>query len=145
MFSGKRLAEIGFGGEKPPHPKGKAPESFRKQLLDYFEGRLREFRQDIQFFQGTDFERRVWLSLKDIHYGETRTYKWLAEKAGSPKGSRAVGQALSKNPLPIIIPCHRVIESDGSLGDTRGEPISREGCSIWNITISSGRNKGEEI
>jgi len=120
VFSGKGLAEIGFEGEKPPCPKGKAPEPFRKQLRDYFEGKLKEFHQPLIFLEGTDFERKVWQALREIPFGETRTYKWLAERVGSPKGSRAVGQALSKNPLPIIIPCHRVIESDGSLGGYSG-------------------------
>lgn len=66
--------------------------------------------------EGTEFEQRVWSALSGIPFGETRTYKWIAEKIGNPGAVRAVGRALSKNPLPIIIPCHRVIESDGSLG-----------------------------
>ena len=121
LFSGKALAEIRFEGEeKPQYPRGKAPEPFRRQLRDYFDGALKEFQQPLLFLSGTDFERKVWLSLKEVPYGETRTYKWLAEKVGSPKGSRAVGQALSRNPLPIVLPCHRVIESDGSLGGYSG-------------------------
>ena len=120
MFSGKGLTEIGFEGERPTYPRGKAPEPFRNQLKDYFSGRLQDFHQDIVFLHGTDFEKKVWLSLREIPYGETRTYKWLAEKVGSPKGSRAVGQALSRNPVPIVLPCHRVIESDGSIGGYSG-------------------------
>ena len=121
VFSGKALTEIRFEGEeKPPCPRGKAPEAFRKQLRDYFNGTLKEFRQVVLFLSGTDFEKKVWLSLKEVPYGETRTYKWLAERVGSPKGSRAVGQALSRNPIPIVFPCHRVIESDGSLGGYSG-------------------------
>ena len=120
VFSGKGLAEIGFEGERPTYPRGRAPESFRNQLSDYFDGALREFHQPMLFLSGTDFEKKVWLSLMEVPYGETRTYKWLAEKVGSPKGSRAVGQALSRNPIPIVLPCHRVIESDGSLGGYSG-------------------------
>lgn len=120
VFSGKGLAEIGFEGERPAYPRGRAPESFKKQLSDYFSGALKEFHQPVLFLSGTDFEKKVWLTLKEIAYGETRTYKWLAEKVGSPKGSRAVGQALSRNPVPIVLPCHRVIESDGSLGGYSG-------------------------
>jgi O-6-methylguanine DNA methyltransferase len=65
---------------------------------------------------GTEFERKVWAALNEIPFGETRTYKWIAEKIGNPAAVRAVGRALSKNPIPIVIPCHRVIESDGSIG-----------------------------
>jgi methylated-DNA-[protein]-cysteine S-methyltransferase len=121
VFSGKTLTEMRFEGEERPFcPRGKAPEQFRKQLRDYFSGALKEFHQPVQFLSGTDFEKKVWLALREIPYGETRTYKWLAEKVGSPKASRAVGQALSRNPIPIVIPCHRVIESDGSLGGYSG-------------------------
>jgi len=116
VFYKGALAGISFEGEKPHYPRGMAPESFKKQLNDYFDGRLREFNQNIVFLQGTDFEKRVWLSLKEIPYGETRTYKWLAGRIGKPNAFRAVGQALSKNPLPIVLPCHRIIESGGSIG-----------------------------
>ncbi len=116
VFSDKRLAAVMFGSEKPSVPRGRMPESFRRQLADYFSGQLREFHQDIIFLKGSDFERTVWLSLRAIPYGETRTYKWLAEKIGNPKAVRAVGRALSRNPVPIVLPCHRIIESDGSIG-----------------------------
>ncbi len=126
VFSGKGLAEVRFGGEKPLCAKGKAPESFRKQLRDYFEGRLKEFHQPLIFLQGTDFEKKVWQTLLEIPFGETRTYKWVAERIGNPKAVRAVGQALGSNPIPIVLPCHRVIGSDGSLvGFTSGIDIKR--------------------
>lgn len=120
IFSGEKLTEIGFGQERIPYPKGRAPESLKKQLKGYFEGRTRVFDQDIVFHSGTEFEQKVWLALKEIPYGETRTYKWLAERVGHPKAVRAVGRALSKNPIPIVLPCHRIIESDGSLGGYSG-------------------------
>ncbi|HWR57608.1 MAG TPA: methylated-DNA--[protein]-cysteine S-methyltransferase [Thermodesulfovibrionales bacterium] len=116
VFSGGRLAEIRFGSEKPPFPRGRTPESFSKQLVDYFSGKLRDFHQNTVFFEGTDFEQKVWLTLREIPYGETRTYKWLAERIENPKAVRAVGRALSRNPIPIVLPCHRIIESDGSIG-----------------------------
>lgn len=96
--------------------KGRIPGNFRQQLINYFEGKLREFDQEIILLKGTDFEKSVWLTLREIPYGETRTYKWLAERVGKPGAVRAVGRALSKNPIPIVLPCHRVIESDGSIG-----------------------------
>lgn len=64
----------------------------------------------------TEFERRVLKAVLKIPLGQTRTYKWVAQKAGYPKAARAAGQALNKNPYPIIIPCHRVVASGGKLG-----------------------------
>lgn len=64
----------------------------------------------------TPFQKKVLEVVKTIPYGETRSYKWVAERIGNPKAVRAVGQALKKNPYPGIIPCHRVIRSDGKLG-----------------------------
>jgi len=114
LFSGAALAGISF--ERPRVKAGKAPDSFLRELEEYFAGRLREFSQKIAFLEGTEFEKEVWLALREVPYGETRTYKWLAERVGRPRGPRAVGQALSKNPIPIVLPCHRIIESDGDIG-----------------------------
>lgn len=87
----------------------------KRQLQEYFYGTRKKF--DIKFdtSQGTDFQRRVWQALRDIPYGETKTYGEIAKIVGSPKGARAVGMACNKNPLLIITPCHRVIGSTGSL------------------------------
>jgi methylated-DNA-[protein]-cysteine S-methyltransferase len=91
------------------------PDHIKREFDEYFEGTRKDF--EIPFtLSGTDFEKKVWLMLRKIPYGETRTYKWLAGMVGALSGSRAVGQALSRNPLPIILPCHRVIQSDGKLG-----------------------------
>lgn len=114
-FTGRGLSGISF--KKPPSARfGKVPGAFKRELGDYFAGRLRDFTQEVVFGSGTEFERSVWLALRDIPYGETRPYKWVAGRVGLPKGSRAVGQALSKNPVPIVLPCHRVVESDGAIG-----------------------------
>lgn len=88
----------------------------KRELTEYFEKGRRDFSCKTSFVEGSDFERRVWSTLKEVPYGETRTYKWLAGRIGHPQSFRAVGNALGKNPLPIIFPCHRIIESDGSLG-----------------------------
>jgi len=117
VFTGKFLCGISF--HKPrniPLKNGAAPGKFVNELSSYFAGSAVRFTQQIRFLAGTDFERQVWDALKTIPYGETRTYKWAAEKVGRPAAVRAVGQALSKNPVPVVIPCHRIIESDGSLG-----------------------------
>jgi methylated-DNA-[protein]-cysteine S-methyltransferase len=114
LIRGKSLTGISF--TKPRMKTGVAPEVIRRELTDYFRGSLREFTFGILLREGTEFEKKVWRALRDVPYGETRSYKWLAERVGQPGGSRAVGQALGKNPLPIVLPCHRIIESGGKLG-----------------------------
>lgn len=89
---------------------------FFEELDAYFKGHLKVFKQKIRFSYGTDFQRQIWLSLKEIPYGEVRTYRWLAERIERPLSYRAVGQALKKNPLPIILPCHRIICSNSEIG-----------------------------
>ena len=116
VFTGKMLRDIEFKKPNEMLRKGNAPSPIKKELKEYFENGREDFTQEIALTRGTEFEKKVWLSLTEIPYGETRTYKWLAEKIGKPNAFRAVGQALSRNPVPILLPCHRVIESDGSLG-----------------------------
>lgn len=85
-----------------------------RQLSEYFSGKRNTF--DLKLNpKGTDFMKKVWEELLNIPYGETRTYKEIAEKIGNPKGARAVGMANNKNPIPIIIPCHRVIGKNKKL------------------------------
>ena len=84
------------------------------QLEDYFAGRRRNFDLPLDP-EGTDFQKNVWKHLREIPYGETKTYGELAEMMGNKKASRAVGMANHYNPILIIVPCHRIIGSDGSL------------------------------
>ncbi len=91
-----------------------------KRLKAYFSGYKVLFPDDLDLSAVTQFQREVWQAGRLIPYGETRSYSWLAEKVGKPGAARAVGQALGKNRLPIIIPCHRVISSNGSLGGFSG-------------------------
>lgn len=84
------------------------------QLTAYFGGSLREFSLPLEI-TGTDFQLRVWRILRDIPYGETRSYRDLALALGNPTAVRAVGAANGANPLPIVIPCHRVIGANGKL------------------------------
>ena len=84
------------------------------QLKEYFEGQRTQFDLPLEP-AGTDFQKAVWQALVGIPYGETRTYKEIAAKIACPKGCRAVGMANNKNPIAIIIPCHRVIGSNGKL------------------------------
>jgi methylated-DNA-[protein]-cysteine S-methyltransferase len=98
-------------------------EHTRAQLEEYFAGTRRDFDLPLDP-RGTEFQRRVWFRLTKIAYGETTTYGSLASDLGNPKGSRAVGLANGSNPIPIVIPCHRVIGADGSLtGFGGGLPI----------------------
>jgi methylated-DNA-[protein]-cysteine S-methyltransferase len=90
------------------------------RIRDYLAGKAVSFSDKLDLSWASAFQRRVWEVERSIPYGETRTYAWIACKLSMPKAARAVGQALAKNPLPIIIPCHRVICSDGSLGGFGG-------------------------
>jgi methylated-DNA-[protein]-cysteine S-methyltransferase len=87
---------------------------FVEQLHSYFAGRLSDFEMPIAL-AGTDFQRRVWGALREIPYAETISYGELARWVGNPKASRAVGLANGRNPVAIVVPCHRVIGADGSL------------------------------
>lgn len=84
------------------------------QLTQYFEGRLKQFNLDLQP-KGTAFQKQVWQALLTIPYGTTVTYGEIAERIDNPKAFRAVGLANRSNPIPIIIPCHRVIGKNGKL------------------------------
>jgi len=92
---------------------GPLPEVAR-QLDEYFAGRRRAFDLPLRL-TGTEFQRRAWHSLMEIPYGETRSYGEQAKRIGNPNASRAVGLANGRNPIPIVVPCHRVIGADGSL------------------------------
>jgi methylated-DNA-[protein]-cysteine S-methyltransferase len=85
-----------------------------QQLQEYFSGSRREFDLPLNP-HGTEFQQRVWRELTKIPFGETRSYGQLAKRIGNPNGSRAVGLANGRNPIAIIVPCHRVIGADGSL------------------------------
>ena len=84
------------------------------QLQSYFDGNLKIFDLPLSP-QGTEFQKKVWLALQQVDYGRTVSYGQIAANIGNPKAARAVGTANGKNPLPIVVPCHRIIGSDGSL------------------------------
>lgn len=102
---------------------GQSPDFFRgltEHLKLYFEGHKITFSDKIDLSGATAFQREVWEATMLIPYGETRSYKWVAEQINKPGAVRAVGQALGRNPLPIVIPCHRVLTSRGELGGYSG-------------------------
>ncbi|MCL0082163.1 methylated-DNA--[protein]-cysteine S-methyltransferase [Dehalococcoidia bacterium] len=86
------------------------------RLQGYFKGEKVEFPDALDLRGSTPFQRNVWALTRAIPYGETRTYGWIAKEIGLPRAGRAVGQALARNRFPIVVPCHRVVASDGSMG-----------------------------
>lgn len=97
-----------------------------RELREYFAGERHEFSVPLDF-TGTEFQNKVWHALRSIPFGETRSYGELAAQIGAPKASRAVGAANGRNPIPIILPCHRVIGSSGSLtGFGGGLPMKKQ-------------------
>jgi len=86
----------------------------------YFAGQRVDFPDELDLSSATDFQRQVWRLTRLIPYGETRSYGWVAKRLGKNGAAQAVGQALARNPLPVIIPCHRVVAGDGGLGGYSG-------------------------
>lgn len=128
VSNGSALTEILFDA---PHGRGRrrgvevaneaaAPfPQARRELAEYFAGRRRDFQIPLAP-AGTPFQRRVWEALRRIPHGSTATYQEIARAVGSPRAARAVGAANACNPLAIVVPCHRVIRSDGALGGYAG-------------------------
>ena len=91
-----------------------------ERLRIYFSGHKATFPDELDLSRATAFQREVWEITRLIPYGETRSYTWVAEQISKPRAVRAVGQALGRNPLPSIVPCHRVVNHDGKLGGYNG-------------------------
>ena len=98
----------------------------RKQLDQYFKGKRREFDLELDWQLTRGFRRLVLDATDSIPFGETRSYRQVATSAGSPKAVRAAGSALAHNPLPIVVPCHRVLRSDGFVGNYLGGTAMKE-------------------
>jgi methylated-DNA-[protein]-cysteine S-methyltransferase len=105
---------LALSAESESTAAGQVVQRAAQQLSDYFAGTLREFDLPLDA-DGNGFHQRVWQELCEIPYGETWSYGQLAERIGRPGAARAVGMANSRNPLPIVVPCHRVIGANGSL------------------------------
>lgn len=111
------ITDVSFGKRNPVHAVCQETPVIKQavsELQEYFEGRRQEFTVPLHP-QGTDFQLRVWQVLRTIPYGKTWSYKQVATAAGNPNASRAVGMANNRNPIAIIIPCHRVIGANGRL------------------------------
>ncbi len=117
-----KISEAGFQSllrkrfRKKPSRDDRKLKSVINDLLDYFNGKKVNFKFLLDLRIGTIFQRKVWNKISEIPYGELRTYKWIASEIGNLNAVRAVGNAVGKNPVPPIIPCHRVIRTDGNLG-----------------------------
>ncbi len=92
-----------------------------ERLSVYFRGGQASFPDRLDLSATTPFQRAVWQATRTIPYGETRSYRWVAERIEKPGAARAVGQALGRNPVPLIVPCHRVVASDGKPGGFTGD------------------------
>jgi methylated-DNA-[protein]-cysteine S-methyltransferase len=105
-------------------PKSAAPSGRLDDLVGryraYFSGHYMEFPDKLDLEEATPFRRAVWQATRRIPFGQTRSYAWVANRIGNARAVRAVGQALAANPLPVIVPCHRVLASNGGLGGFSG-------------------------
>jgi methylated-DNA-[protein]-cysteine S-methyltransferase len=113
---GEHLTGLAFrNGALPTGPRAREPfVEARAQLAAYFDGDLQEFDLPLRL-DGPAFSQGVWAKLREVGFGETVSYAWLAGSVGAPKAVRAVGAANGRNPVAIIVPCHRVVGSDGKL------------------------------
>jgi methylated-DNA-[protein]-cysteine S-methyltransferase len=110
----RSLTRVGFGEPRSPQGDAAAVAAAAIQLEQYFAGARAEFELDLQP-EGSPFERAVWQAVSEVPYGKTATYAGIARRIGRPGASRAVGRANARNPLAVIVPCHRIVGSDGSL------------------------------
>ena len=139
-----RAAERSWGEEVEPADASRAERAAARRHLDeavrqleeYFAGAREGFDLDL-FMRGTDFEARVWKRLARIPHGETCTYAEIARAAGAPGAARAAGAAIGRNPVPIIVPCHRVIGADGSLTGFGGGMERKR----WLLEHESGQGR----
>ncbi len=134
------------GGNKAFEPSddwienAKPFEEVKRQLEAYFAGKLKVFDLPLKL-KGTDFQKRIWQALPIIKFGKTQSYGWLAQQVDSPKASRAVGAANGANPIPIILPCHRVIGANGALtGFGGGLPTKKFLLNLEGVNV-----EGEQL
>ncbi|MDO8885714.1 methylated-DNA--[protein]-cysteine S-methyltransferase [Candidatus Oleimmundimicrobium sp.] len=112
-FSGfSKCKVVGFSNEK---------NCLIRSLLNYFEGQKIKFNYVLDLRGFSEFERKVYNTVSSIPYGELRSYKWVADKIDKSGAYRAVGNVLAKNPIPIVIPCHRIVKNDGKIGGWSGK------------------------
>jgi methylated-DNA-[protein]-cysteine S-methyltransferase len=107
-----------------------------KRFRDYFSGKNVAFPDKLDYNGFTSFQCKVWEVARLIPYGNTKNYGWIAHQIGNPGAARAVGQALGRNPFPVIVPCHRVLASDGSLGGfTGGSELKKRLLALEKVAV----------
>jgi O-6-methylguanine DNA methyltransferase len=129
------LLELGLSSTKlhkgRPSPRLREAQA---QLIGYLAGTRRSFDLPLDFSRGTSFQQKVWRTLRRISYGRLRSYQWVAARVGGSQYARAVGNAVGANPMPIVIPCHRIIAQDASLGGfSGGLPTKRKLLTLEGI------------
>jgi O-6-methylguanine DNA methyltransferase len=148
----------GPGSPSPSRAAARLVERARREILEYFTGRRAFFTVPVDLTGLRPFQRKVLALTHTIPFGETRSYSWIARGIGHPDAVRAVGTALGHNPLPFIVPCHRVLRSDGSLGGyalglpaktgllglERATPVL-EGCATTRIICRVGCSAGHRM
>lgn len=138
--NGEAIIELDFGNNLNKDIEIKETELIKKakkQLDEYFNGERKEFNLPLEL-KGTEFQRKVWKALINIPYGRTKTYKEIAIEVGNEKACRAVGMANNKNPIAIIIPCHRVIEYNNKLvGYAGGLELKEKLLSLEKTTVKT--------
>lgn len=144
VSDGSALSEIRFSGTHRRTSGDSASDptlsAAARQLDEYFAGRRRSFELPLAA-QGTDFQRQVWQALAEIPYGELRSYRDIARGIGRDKAVRAVGAANGRNPLPIVVPCHRVIGSNGTLtGFAGGLEVKRQLLQLEGALLPAAGN-----
>jgi methylated-DNA-[protein]-cysteine S-methyltransferase len=127
-------------GKEFPESREGAPslEQAKEEILEYLEGRRIRFGMDLDLSPATPFQRKVYQVMLAIPFGRVHTYRWLAERIGNPKGLRAVGNANGRNRWPLVVPCHRIVGSDGRLTgfsapgglDLKAELLRLEGVAV---------------
>ena len=126
IAEGNRMLRASFSEEaplsEPTFPPTLPVLNRTIKLLDiYFAGGPIDFAEiSVQLAYNTDFQQQVWNAIRQIPYGEVRSYQWIADRIGRPKSARSIGNAVGANPVSILIPCHRVIRSNGALGGYGG-------------------------
>ena len=114
LFEGEEPVDVGLPADLPEADDDPTLEQAAAELGEYFAGERRHFDVPLDL-RGTDFQLDAWRALADVPYGETRSYGEQAEAIGRPGAFRAVGAANGRNPVPVVLPCHRIIGADGSL------------------------------
>ncbi len=124
LLSGRSLNVVGAYGGMPIRTEAETAarhlRTARSAIIAYLSGKARAFSLPLDIEGRTPFQVKVWQALRTIPYGRVRSYGWVARKIGKPGAARAVGAACGANPVPLLVPCHRVVAGDGSLGGFSG-------------------------